>query len=1671
MKIGSTLKTIAAGALLAGSLNARAVGTTNFLQWSFTGTSGTVIVPVLDTSGFATSHSASNIIGAGAAPSWSSDIPGATQFCSGVGSVSFPANNDSGLSTGPLGTGNYAGSPTMPQIVAAGGLTMEVWVKNPAVSSAALDGMGAAFQWAGEHILGVNSAGRLGYFSGDNTALTTWSTTNWSPGQWIHLAVVLAQPRSSDSGAANNTQTIFTNVTCYVNGTAVASSSLTTFYRTRNISAGMHQGFDPYTIISGLIYEPRMTLGALNPSQFTIYNPPTVALVSPTNGQVFSQPANIPLSANVTSNGYAITQVNYYNGATLVASNTTSPAYSATWSNVLSGSYTLTAVAVYGAGSVTSSPVSVIVNSDASIPTFNPPAGGYIGAQSVAISSATPSAIIYYTMDSSTPTTNSSVYGAPIVVPNNSTMTIKAFATKAGYTPSPVATASYTTASTATWTNLAGGSWASGANWLNGIVGNGKGATNYFNSLTLIANNVLTFDSSPTVGAMIFGDQGSNYNWTINAGTPAGTLTLDAATKPVIEVDNQTATLAAAVAGTNGLLKTGAGQLTLSGVNSGLTGGATVSAGTLQLNSSTAAGPSAALITLNDANTGANAASLNIGSAALANPITVANHGAGPSTIAYTVSGSAQTYGSSATFTLNRNTTITAPNLSSGSYVQFTPALAGSGNLTLSNTAGARFILVAASPWSSFTGNIDVQNAAIFEPRGVLANSPDVTVETGGELRIQFSTATIGGLYGAGQVDCRSAAATLVLGAGNRSGNFSGILQNNGNVLSLTKTGTGTQILSGANNYTGPTTVSAGTLEVDSPGSLTGTIVTVQNGATLAGNGAVYSTANITSGGTLAVNTLVNSNALTGTVTIGALTLNAGCTNFLRISKSVAGTANDAISGTSANPLNFAGATLVVAAIPTDGTPLALNDTFTLFTGWTGYSGNFNNVSLPALPSGLSWDTSQLASSGVITVANVAGAPVFNPPTGTYVGAQTAIISSSTPGATIYYTLDGSNPTTNSLSGITPVSVNLPVGTSNLTINAYTHKNGYTDSAVTSATYSVPEAVAVWINEPGYAWSSAANWTNNVVPNNIGATVDFSQLTLTGPMQLFADISPVVGNLIFGDQGANYTTALDSNGGTITLNAGTNRPTIAVLNQTASISATVAGGAGLTKTGNGTLLLSGANTYTGGSLVSRGTLEVGAAGSVGADAIILGDANTGANAVQLTLDANAPNPITVSSNGTGTATIAYSLTGTFQNAGLLTLNRPTTITATNEAGTANLWGGIAGNVGTLTINGPTNGQGISFVGQVVGGSYTFTGTVALNSGILQAVGHGLGGSNPVVMNEGTTLYLPNGYSVGPTTMGSLNGSGTISIANSSGTVNNQTLALGYANGTGTFAGTIADGAAQLSLTKAGSGTQTLGGTNTYMGLTTISNGTLRVDGSLAAGSAVSVESAGTLGGTGTVNGSVTVHGTVSPGDSVGQLTTGAQTWYDGSTLIYQVASADTNNTVGRDLLTINGNLDLERTNNGVFTIKLVSMADSTTPGNVPDFNASSNYTWTVGTATGLVNPGNLTYITVDASAFSNTHGGTFTPAFDLGAQAIQIQYTASSVSVTPPHLTNLVSGGNLNISWPADHLGWRLETQTNPRSTGLSNNWVTVPGSTNVTSMNIPINTANPTVFYRLVYP
>jgi hypothetical protein len=73
---------------------------------------------------------------------------------------------------------------------------------------------------------------------------------------------------------------------------------------------------------------------------------------------------------------------------------------------------------------------------------------------------------------------------------------------------------------------------------------------------------------------------------------------------------------------------------------------------------------------------------------------------------------------------------------------------------------------------------------------------------------------------------------------------------------------------------------------------------------------------------------------------------------------------------------------------------------------------------------------------------------------------------------------------------------------------------------------------------------------------------------------------------------------------------------------------------------------------------------------------------------------------------------------------------------------------------------------------------------------------------------------------------------------------------------------------------------------------------------------------------------------------------------------------------------------------------------------------------------------------------------------------------------SPTMLFNVATPGSLTIGWPTN-LGWRLVYQSNSVTTGLltnSTDWVTVPGSTSVTQMVIPIGATNE-VFFQMIYP
>ncbi len=140
-----------------------------------------------------------------------------------------------------------------------------------------------------------------------------------------------------------------------------------------------------------------------------------------------------------------------------------------------------------------------------------------------------------------------------------------------------------------------------------------------------------------------------------------------------------------------------------------------------------------------------------------------------------------------------------------------------------------------------------------------------------------------------------------------------------------------------------------------------------------------------------------------------------------------------------------------------------------------------------------------------------------------------------------------------------------------------------------------------------------------------------------------------------------------------------------------------------------------------------------------------------------------------------------------------------------------------------------------------------------------------------------------------------------------------------------------------------------------------------------------------------------------------------------------------------------------------------SAASNATAYYVKSSNVSSNFT-TIATNltltftnTGLSN-GTLYYFAVSA----------LNGAGESTNSAPVSERPTSSVSVA---MNAVNAGGQLQISWPADQTGWQLQSQTNNLTSGLGTNWVNVPASMQTNQMTVPLNSANGSVFFRLVKP
>jgi autotransporter-associated beta strand protein len=558
---------------------------------------------------------------------------------------------------------------------------------------------------------------------------------------------------------------------------------------------------------------------------------------------------------------------------------------------------------------------------------------------------------------------------------------------------------------------------------------------------------------------------------------------------------------------------------------------------------------------------------------------------------------------------------------------------------------------------------------------------------------------------------------------------------------------------------------------------------------------------------------------------------------------------------------------------------------------------------------------------------------------------------------------------------------------------------------------------------------------------------------------------------------------------------------------TSSSTGKISGVTGIYKTGPGTLTLltTNANDYSGNTIIDGGTLAVTnlPAGFAGGQNIVsLGSAGGGQMKNELVLDGgtlayigttnvnlnhhavlmshggtfqvtSATNMLTFNNNmvGAGSMTKAGPGTlamtsgnndyeaGTVVNAGTLrllaaalgfgdlTMNDNTSLELTNNftlTNALNMAGtpvsvNILGN-STNIVSGPWTGSGVvtfSNVNQFVfnGSLSNFSGTLSFGATSANYRFNNSTNSNPARGSALATFDLGTGAN----TLSNFNGGGltydlgaltggadTILAGRTSNSVATAgtTYSIGANGANTTFAGKIVDGLDTVTVVKVGTGNLLLNGASTYTGTTTVSNGILGGTGSIT--SPLTVVAGGTVApgaptGTFTVNNNVTVHGTALmqlSGTANGQLAATGTITADGALVVTNVGPDIANGTV------------FHLFNKGVagFTSKLF-------PTNNPTH--TSTYTW-------------QDDVTANGSITLLTGGGT------------------STVATNPTNITVSVTGNSLSLSWPADHLGWQLQSN----SIGLTApQWFAIPGSTAVTQESLILDLSKTNVFFRMVYP
>jgi outer membrane autotransporter protein len=779
------------------------------------------------------------------------------------------------------------------------------------------------------------------------------------------------------------------------------------------------------------------------------------------------------------------------------------------------------------------------------------------------------------------------------------------------------------------------------------------------------------------------------------------------------------------------------------------------------------------------------------------------------------------------------------------------------GSISIQGGTGATF--TAKNTYTGAT-TIAAGTALTLSGSGSIANSAYVSV--GGTFDISKSTAgasvrQLSETSGTGIVELGSQTLTLTGGSGPNNA-FAGVIQSTGGNGNLTVAG-GTQVLSGANTYTGVTTVNSGaTLALSGGGLINASAGVVVNGtldisqgsgnpqnpiATLSGSGAVklgqYQLQLVLANDTFSG---VISDGGLGGGTGGSVDLAGGTETFTG-----ANTYTGLTNVESGNQLNLAGGgSIANSTVQVDGT--------------LDISGTTSGTSIAALTSSINTGVVNLgARTLTLTGAGSTGATFTGLIQGTggltVAGGEQTLTAAETytgatgigNGATLALTGAGSiaassgladNGTFDVSGAASPVSITALAGSGSVVLGATSLT--ITNDTATAYSGAISGTGGLVINAGTATVTGASTYSGGTAINTATVLVGGTSALGTGAVVI------TNGTLGASTAGASLNNAITLAGTSDIFSTGTGT--------SLTLNGVISGALPLAVTGGGTIAVAGTNTYgtgspTNTSVTGGSTLKAASDASLGnaAGGVILGD-NTSSGTLLASSTFTTARTVTLAQGGGGlgatagnTLTVSSAIAGTgaltVTGGGALALTGSNTY-GSNTAGNTTVRGGSTLLVGADTALGASGG-GLTLGDVGSSGTLEATATFSTARSVVIAGGGGVIDANGFVLTltgtitqVGTLQTIGGGGSgkvvmTGPTTVNAMTVTGGTSV--NSGTVNAQSGVV-IANGSTFYQnGTV----------------------NVALGTVTV-NGVLRGDG--------------------TINAPTTVTGTLYPGDSPGTLT-------------------------------------------------------------------------------------------------------------------------------------------------------------------------------------------------------